>query len=296
MQQEAWFALVQQRPLDIGSEPVIWFLRFKLDEQGKLVQSTRDYFIHRFMELASEDTDNTDLGKALEDNPFTFKPREDKMATFHAILSSDLNKTASSYFEHASDYFQGKLGLDQWSFVGYQGIADVAARHHNKDHLRQALIKALPELPQEPLVALCHCLENRKPHKDLAEALYQQLEKQCENKDASAGLLAALLRSLSCAESHLRDQAVDKLLSHALAQDVEVLAAVGGRCWEALFNNKLATQYLEVLSAPEVGQDIFNHCLTDLLRMPQLQQNMLDVVRSPDRSEQIANAFQAMTN
>jgi len=295
MQEEAWFALIQQRPLDMAEEPVIWFLRFKLDEQGKLIQSTRDYFIHRFMELASERPDKTDLGKALEDNPFTFKPREDKMAVFHAILSRDLGKTASSYYEHAADYFSGKLGWDQWSFVGYQGIADVAARHQ-QDSLSDILIQAVPQLPHEPLIALCHCLENQTLNNKLAQALLSQLQTSCKNEQAPAALLAALLRSVSCAENRIRDAAVQTLLSHPMASDIEVLAAIGGRTWESLLNAGLANAYLEVLSDPEVGQAVFNHCLADLLHMPDMQQAMLDVLRSPDRSEQLALAFQTMTN
>jgi hypothetical protein len=290
MQQRAWFALVQQRA--DADAPLIWFLRFDLDEQGKLVQATRDYFIHRFVELATDKADADDLGKALDDNPYTFKPREEKLANLHAILQRDLGLPPSQFYRHARDYFGGALGWDQWQFLGYQGIADLAARQQDPE-LAQCMREAIPQLPEEPLIALCHCLENHALDTTLNAALQTRLDQALENA-AAAPLVAALLRGLSRADRDTLNTAIRQVLGHAIASDPEVLAAITGRAWEALRDPQTASAFLRRLSSEPVGQPIFNQCMTDLLRLPGLQQPLLHIVRSPERPETLALAFQRM--
>lgn len=291
MQQKAWFALAQLR--GDREEPVLWFLRLDLDEQAKLIQATRDYFIQRFMELANSDRDDTNLGAALEDNPFTFKPRDDKLANLHAVLSHALKRPPSQYFEHARDYFSGGLGWDQWSFVGYQGIADLAARQADPS-VAQTLAEALPHLPDEPLVALCQCLENHPLVATLADALESRLADALTARSSSAAILSALLRGLSRAATGNAARAASRVLDHPLAADPEILATVAGRSWETLQDEHVARAYLERLSMPDVDQQVFNHCLADLLRIPGMQQHILPVLRAPDRPARLASAFQAM--
>ena len=290
LQKKAWLAVLQQRPTALA-EPVIWFIRFDLDEQGKLVQATRDYFLHRFVELAAEAADgNTpDLGAALEDNPYTFKPREDKLANLNAQLGLQLNKAPSQYFEHAKAYFAGSVGWDQWAFVGYQGIADLAARA-NESEITELLSQAIPHLPNEPLVALCQCLENLVLPNSIAKELARKLDLEITN----APVLAALVRGLSQAPEAQRNEAILKALSSEHASDPEVLAAIGGRAWESMKDADVALAYLEALADKNVEQTIFNHCISDLLRISTLQQPLLAVMRDPKRSDQLAHAFQAM--
>ncbi len=53
---QAWFGMLMQNS-DLP-EPLIWFLRMPLDEQGKLVLASRDYFIHRLIEASQLNLDN----------------------------------------------------------------------------------------------------------------------------------------------------------------------------------------------------------------------------------------------
>lgn len=292
LQQKAWFAVVQERPQHL-SEPVIWFLRFDLDEQAKLVLATRDYLIHRFVEIASEAPGETEFGEAMRDNPYAFAPREDKMANLHAQVHRDLGLGASQYFAHARAYLSGKPGWEQWNFVAYQGLADIAARQ-DEPEIIALLESALPQLPQEPLVALCQCLENHVPGKEIANALRQRLERALEDPDTQPVLLAALLRGQSQAEPRQLADTVLSLLRDPRATDLEALAAIGGRAWEVLAQPEVAKAYLETLASAPVAPNVFDHCVADLLRLPTLQPHILAVLRAPDRSERLANAFQAM--
>lgn len=290
LQKKAWLAVLQQRPTSL-SEPVIWFIRFDLDEQGKLVQATRDYFLHRFVELAAEAADGktSDLGAALEDNPYVFKPRDDKLANLNAQLGLHLNREPSQYFEHAKAFFSGTVGWDQWAFVGFQGIADLAARISDNE-IADLITQSIPHLPNEPLVALCQCLENQALPDELAKSLSTKLD----SESIDAAVLAALVRGLSQAPQSYRDLAIRKALSTAFATDPEILAAIGGRAWEAMQSPEIALEYLETLANKKVDQAIFNHCISDLLRISTLQQPLLAVMRDPKRSDQLAQAFQAM--
>ncbi|MEW8585147.1 MAG: DUF3549 family protein, partial [Candidatus Thiodiazotropha sp.] len=46
LQQKAWFALTLADPKQRQIDPMIWFIRFPLDEQAKLMLAARDEMMH----------------------------------------------------------------------------------------------------------------------------------------------------------------------------------------------------------------------------------------------------------
>lgn len=263
---QAWFGMLMQNN-DLP-EPLIWFLRLPLDEQGKLVLASRDYFIHRLIEAWQLNRQNQggEITDALKDNPCVFKPRDDRMAVFHARASVLMKQPPSRFYEHAQTYFNGEHGWDQWSFVGYQGIADVAARFTEN---RETLVKAIPELPPEPLVALCHCLENEPVDHAIAEVLAKRLDASLND----TALVTALIRGLSfTTAATIRESSYRRVLEMPrLASNIEVLAAIAGRAWEMLHDADFCDVYLTALAANSSGQEVFDHCLEDLLFIPELK-------------------------
>jgi hypothetical protein len=229
----------------------------------------------------------------MHDNPYAFAPREDKMANLHARVHRDLGLGPSQYYAHTRAYLKGELGWEQWSFVGYQGLADIAARQREDDNAA-TLSTAIPRLPNEPLAALCQCLENHRPDQALAAALWTRLQSAIEDRTTPPATLAALLRGQSLAAPQQAAEAVLMLLNDERSRDPEILAAVAGRAWETLLRPEVARAYLERLASEDVGQEIFNHCVSDLLRLPGLQAPVLAVLRAENRPETLANAFQAM--
>lgn len=291
--QQAWLALLFQEP-DGSGEPFVWFLRFPLDEQAKLSLAARDDFMHRLVERIGSRLDAANKGgrieTALEANPYGFKPREDRLAIFHARSSRLLKKPASRFYEHALAYFKGELGWDQWSFVGYQGIADIAARLDEGDNERM-LINALPELPINPFEAICHSLENEKISAKLASALLAAARYQLQRDAPSSGAVAAAVRGVSRSRSvALRRQLIHDVLASPAADNVEVLAAIGGRAWESLAENSLAAAYLERLAHNSEGQEFFDRCLSDLLFIPGMREPLLNALRSGGRSPALSAA------
>lgn len=289
MQRKAWFALVQHSDTH---EPVIWFLRLALDEQGLLVPAERDYLVGRLLESAHAGRTAADPQQVLRDNPQAFTPREDRMALFHARLSTDLGQPPSRFYTHALAYFAGEPGWDQWGFVGYQGIADVACRHTGSP-----LTEAIPQLPPEPLVALCHCLESQAIDTTLGDTLVARLASEQQHQQADIGILAALVRGLSSqAETAGVRDSLAKLLAQPSGRNIEILAAISGRAWEALGDPALLAAWLENLARNDHGQAAFEQCVSDLLSLPSLSAALRAALRSAECPSLVREAFARMTS
>lgn len=143
-------------------QPWIWFLKFELDERGLFKQSDIGNFLKYVIEamgtrISQEMTEEQQ--QKLSNNPYTFKPSEDKMAVFHSQVRALLDLPCSQYYEHAQHYFSGGLGWDNWQTVGLQGVTDICARlgqEQNGVNVR----RSLHHLPSEPLYALLGALEH----------------------------------------------------------------------------------------------------------------------------------------
>lgn len=287
MQRKAWFALVQ---VGGDSEPVIWFLSLSLDERGLIIPAERDYLLNRLLESAQASRRGKDPQVFLQDNPHAFTPREERMALFHARLSADLGRPPSRFYGHALNYFCGQLGWDQWGFVGYQGIADVACRHDGGP-----LDTAVPDLPKEPLVALCHCLESQTIDDRLTTALHARLNFEIDGRKADVGTVAALIRGLSSrAASTQTVDATIAVLDSPVGNDIEILAAIAGRAWDVLHNPVVLRRYLLRLATNDHGQAAFEHCVSDLLSLPTLAPALRTTLRAENQADVVRGAFNTM--
>lgn len=262
----------------------IWFLKLPLDEQGLIQQAARDDVLRRIGETLARPAPD-DAASALDDNPYGFTPRADRMAVFHAKASRLRNQAPSPFFGHAADYFQGKTGFEQWQFVGLQGIADVVVRRDQRHHgisLRRSLLDAVPRLPATPYSALCTCLEHERIDAELGRSLAARL-----HRDLAAGspeTVAAGLRALSCCEAGtvLRDS-LSLALDKPPGRHVEVLAAIAGRAWEVLENPDIRHRFLRNLALCEAGQQAFDGLVGDLMFLPGLRDRLRQDFRNPQR-------------
>ena len=178
--------------------------------------------------------------------------------------------------------------------MGYQGIADVAARV-DEAAINDLLIQAIPRLPQPPLTALCHCLENESLALPLSQALMKRLEAELSASESDLSIIIALARGLSLSVSKsIKERMFELVMNSQHATHIELLAALSGRAWLLLKQPEHASSYLEALAHSPAGQSAFDHCLSDLLSMPGLRTPLLQAVRDPGRSDELANAFGAM--
>ncbi|MCG8489657.1 MAG: DUF3549 family protein [Chromatiales bacterium] len=293
LQQQAWFALILSDPQQQELDPMIWFLRFPLDEQAKLLQAARDDFLHRLMENLGQNAagKREEMQAAIQDNPYLFQPKEERLAIFHARFTASLHKPVSRYYEHARAYFNGELGWDQWSFVGYQGIADLAARI-GSDIGETQMTTAIAELPAAPLEALCHCLENESISKPITLALIKRARQALKQPEADPRIIGSVIRGISQsnATDH-RNELILKVLEHPVSTRSELLVAISGRAWECLSEPQISERFLQRLADNEVGQELFDGVLSDLLYMPTSRAWLQSSLRNPQRSEQLNSAI-----
>ncbi|MCF6355496.1 MAG: DUF3549 family protein [Candidatus Polarisedimenticolaceae bacterium] len=295
LQRKAWFGILFQQQ---GGEPFIWFLQLPLDELGRLVLAARDDFLHRLLEQISENLqaakEGQQLESALQDNPYCFKPKEERLAIFHAKAAHAFKRQPSKYYPHAQQYFSGELGWDQWPFVGYQGIADMAVRQFEKENSRH-LSRAIPQLPTRPFEALCHCLENEQVTLDITQALLDRVQKAVAETAPDPAIISSAIRGVaqSCSAG-LRRELLHAVLNRPDLCTPDILMAISGRVWESLKEAQSGRLYLERLAESSAGQPFFSQSLADLLYLPGMREPLLKLIRSPDRSEQLAQAIGEM--
>ncbi|MFK5894505.1 MAG: DUF3549 family protein [Pseudomonadota bacterium] len=302
----AWFALFFTDP-ENSEDYHVWFLKFPLDEQGKLVQAARDDFLKQFynqiQKRQSNQTNKDNLittDSLAAESPYGFKPSEEKIANINAIVKHKINKLPSKYYLDVLKYLypqqlENKQQWDGWKSLGYQGLADLTCHMHNQYHekiIEQQLADNIQFLPIEMLKALSTCLEHHQLSQALADALTKRALKlnQLDN-------MIACLRSISASNK----QSINSLLKQALSSDykgnIELLAVVCGRCWDNLQEPWLMQLFLEALARTETTKgssaEAFNIMVNDLLFIPGMRETLLEQFRNPQRSTELTIAIGA---
>ncbi|EPI5804698.1 DUF3549 family protein [Vibrio parahaemolyticus] len=272
-------------------QPWIWFLKFELDERGLLKQSDIGNFIKYVVEAMgtrlSEEMSEEQQQK-LSNNPYTFKPSEDKMAVFHSQVRANLDLPTSQYYEHTQHYFTGGLGWENWQTVGLQGITDIAARL-GKEQNAVTLRKALNHLPNEPLYALLGALEHVDLQERLAQRIAEKAQREIHSTEPDLFLLSALTRALAGAPTEVSLPVLEAILQSPRLSHQEVLIGIAGRAWHLLSDAKIAEQFLLRL-AQTGNQTLFNQLFADLVMLPELRMVLLPLLHSSP-SEELATAL-----
>lgn len=291
-QQHAWLGLAGWQKED-KSQHFIWFIKFPLDELGLIDPVSRDevvqYLVKQIEQRFILDSEKQSTQQA-GDLPHGFTPDEERMAVFHAKVSQLLAQPPSKHYQHARDYLTGEQGYDQWAFLAIQGLADVTSRLSEGDN-QQRLIAALEKMPEVPFTLVCRLLEHEILKDDLADTIINRIESKAE-AESNLNELVAAIRALSFMENReKRQNFLLKSLNGPMANNIEVLAAISGRCWEDLRTTRLASLFIETLAKNNQGQNGFEYLLIDLLAIPGLRDPLMTALRSPERSPELANAM-----
>jgi hypothetical protein len=291
-QQNAWIALLFWT--EVGGEkknPVIWFLKFPIDEMGFLKQEARDSFLIGLLEQTGKNIQAKQAGEGgqddLNESPFAFKPQVDRLAIFHALATKELEQQPSQYYQFAHDYLTDAVAFDQWQFLGLQGIADVVARLEQDDN-EALLTSAIATMPNEPLFNFCQLLENIKFSEKLAESLKGKLLLTLDdNSPELLPLQSMIVRALTGTQSEsMRRAALMWVLESSIGKEIEILVAISGRAWNDLHQKELLGVFILNLSYQE--QRAFNAILVDLMMIPEMKELVLEQVRMPDRSAKLS--------
>jgi hypothetical protein len=291
LQKSALFGVIFWNPT-LPEKHYIWFLKFPLDEQGLLIQAARDEFLVMLLDRVGEcmlaATDGNTIEGALKDSPYTFKPRDDKMAAFNAKASKSLARPPSSYYQHALDYFTGQKDRNDWPSLAMQGVADVAERLAEGEQT-QRLIASLPTLPSTPLTVLSSFLEHTEPAVGIVEVLSHSVDSELQQQQPNIATLCACLRAASNSPAQgLLEQMVIQILSHDCSRQIEILATISGRLWQVLEQAPICTLFVERLAENDADYSGFSQVLADAMYMPGLRQHIMKALRSPERSDMLS--------
>ncbi|MCK7598228.1 DUF3549 family protein [Microbulbifer sp. CAU 1566] len=288
----------EKKQQEASAEPIVWFLRLPLDEQGKLLLPIRDRFLKQLQQAlqpaaaAQPDKDQSrdpgkQLQRALDDSGLMFAPPPERRAVFHAKSARFLKRPASDHYPAAKAYAKDPAAFP-WEQLAVQGIADLAMRWKDE---QANLANTLPRFATPVLIPLCQCLESEAIDHPLAEPLIRRAEQSLASDQPDINLITAVVRGLSHSPAKgMRQQFLLRLLQSEAATEGEILAAIGSRCCDDLLVPEIAQLWLERLSSSQ-PQETFNLLLTDLLFLPQLRNVLLGVLRNPERPEPVAKAF-----
>ncbi|MCL1076747.1 DUF3549 family protein [Parashewanella spongiae] len=264
-------------------QPYIWFVKLALDEQGLLLPSARSQFIQMILEALGRDPTqhlSEQQQQALANNPFSFKPTQEKLAVFNALVRKQLNLPASSQYETAVQYLSGQIAKENWQDVGLQGIADICIRYNQLNH-ENYLMSGLETAALEVKIALCQCLENISISEKLADRLLTQFY-SADNEYQLYFFRALSSHFASSSEAFISLSQQNKLSDSALI-------TIAARNWSLLRDDELRTIFLEALA--HQSQHFFNQVFADIVAIPSLRHKVLAELRNPDRSNQLSQAI-----
>ncbi|MBM6551949.1 DUF3549 family protein [Marinomonas ostreistagni] len=288
--QQAWLACVLGAQEDSAKEAqVVWFLRLPLDESGCLNLGTRDHFIKTIVDKIMHKGTEQGLNEALEDNPYAFKPDQDRLANFHAILARDLKQPASDYYAAVQDYLKLDDLKDEanWSELGLQGLADLAARSEQPS----LVIKALQQGPSEVVLPLCHALEHHVQPPTVVDAVCQQLAKPTMDAASAAHWVRAISRSDFPQALFIPLFTLLGDISDCADEQLELIAALVAKCPHWVTEQpQLLRIILEKLAHRQDGLIGFKHIVSELTQQPETRVQCWQVLRSEHATAALQNA------
>lgn len=280
IQGHALFAIVFWQE---NQQPFIWFIKLPLDEQGLLSPAPRQQFIKMILEALGRDPTQAltdEQQQQLANHPFSFKPNQQKLALFNALVRKQLGQQASSQYESAAQYLSGQIPAEQWQHIGFQGLADVCVRMASFEH-QQEIINILPIAPIEVQAAICECLEHLTLTQPLADSVFA-LFKQVPIEYKGVFLKALASHAL------FSQEAIDTLSKNDQLDDA-MLITIAARNWNALKDDFTRKIFLEALA--KQSQSFFNQVFADIVAIPSLRNALLTDLRNPERSEQLSLAI-----
>ncbi|GLS27616.1 DUF3549 family protein [Marinibactrum halimedae] len=296
----AWLGVVFWSS-ETHSSPMVWTLKFPLDETNRLHPEDRDRFLQQLLITIGTNLRAAKTGErlqaVLDNNPYSFDLPDDRRASYHAKVSALLGRPPSRFYDDTLKYFQSP-DTESWKALGIQGLADVAARWKDNHSL---LCQAMSVLPDPAFIGITQLLEHEMLDIKLVTAITERLKSTLslvqnpENAVINGALIAAGIRGISLSDaSYLRQQTLLKVMAVLPKPDVEVIAALASRCYEDLANEEVGLQFLELLA--KLGHDNFIQVISDLMSLPEVRPHIMQAFRHTARSETLNAAIGALFN
>lgn len=278
-QQHAWYAVVfwQTNPL---AQRYIWFVKFPLDEQGLLIQASRNHFLQIIVDALGNQIAGEQGSDELPDNPYTFVPSQQLMAQFSAIARHTLNDPKSEALEQAQQYLQTPAIID-WQQLPVQAIADLAVSIDERQSVH--IINHFGQFSEPFLETLYSSLESVPLPENLHAFFIDKLLESAADTSQQAKTLG-LLRALSTPEFNPEvNQAINTLLDKTTTPDMHLLSVIAGR-HDAQLDLLTAQRFLEAAAIADAHgafeHELFIGLFTDLVQIPTLRRTLLTLARA----------------
>jgi len=284
----AWIGILLWQTEQQHAAPTIWFLKFPLDEQGYLIQASRDEFLSQLLETIGtnmlDQKESAAMADKLQHSNLAFTPDQDRMAAFNAQARALLKQSASDFYEPVRDYIMASGHSEGWQELGLQGFADLVSRVPDNDALAKAVAASVATLPAAVMSGLAVQCENVVLPYNVSQAFMQRGQLSTD-----VGEQVACLRAVSQAPNAQERQAwLLQMLAAGQEVGVELLAAVASKCQTDLRQDAVLAVFVEACAAE---QGVFNGLVGELMYQQDLRQAILGLVRSPERSDRLAVAF-----
>lgn len=288
--QQAWLACVLSEQNHSSSDNlVIWFLRLPLDESGCLNLGTRDHFIKSIVDKIMHKGTEQGLNEALEDNPYAFKPDQDRLANLHAIMARDLKQPASEYYSAVLEYLKkdNLQAEENWSQLGLQGLADLAAQPDNE----AAILTALEHAPEAVVFPLCHALEHHTQSTQIIETVCRILQHPTMDAASAAHWIRAISRSEFPQLLFIPLFTLLGDITDCSDEQLELIATLVTKCPHWLDQQpQLLRIILEKLAHRNDAQLGFKQVVNELTQQPQTRASCWSVLRATHASSTLQSA------
>ena len=293
-QQHMWLGIVYWNK-HLSSQVYIWFIKLPLDEQGRLVDASRQHFIELVVtalsEAKSQGKDDLEQASQIQQNPYIFTPNQQQLADFNAIVRVVTNQAVTSDYHKAKNYLETPKLLD-WQQVSVQGLADCIHFGTEEELLlyTQNMTEDYPAKVQQHI--LCS-LENRV----ISDVVTAQVMEYINWHDCYAPLSKWALRAFAQTSNDKERQRVLNKILKLEKLDVDLLTIIAGRHWQGL-NEKNMMLLLEHAAKTDSDQytDFFASFFADLAQLPDTREIALKALRNPNRSVTLAQAIGALFN
>lgn len=287
----AFIALMLWNPSD-RKQNAVWFLKLPLDEQGFMIPAVRDDILNRLLSNVQSSQNGVPIEDSLKDNPFMFKPSDEKMAVFHARAAKDAGESVSIHYEAVEQFIAGQQA--DWTGLSLQGLADYVI-HMEKTPAESTLAPRLSSLPDGFLAQLLGLLEHARIGEALSTALVTMIETCLAEKQSDPLKIALLLRALSGTENpEMLRKSIERVLSDNNGLNIEILSAIATRAENALMNPAILNRFLDRLANSDAGQNGFSRVLAELMYLPIHRVLIVQALRQTEISSALAAATDQM--
>ncbi|WP_346993489.1 DUF3549 family protein [Alteromonas gracilis] len=289
-QQHAWFGIVFWN-IQASTQHYIWFIKLPLDEQGLVVAAARNHFLDIIVDaLGQSIADDAEKAQTLPDNPYSFVPGQSLLAQFNAMVKYTLDVPINEEAQKVEAYLKAPQLVD-WQQISMQSVADFAQTLNNHEK-SASVIKAF--LDNYTLYANVFA----NTYMEMCEnvALPETFELFCiDNLQREEEVSLSALRALSAPHFNDRINACLKsLLTESASQRIDILSVIAARHFEQMDESLLRVFLEQSARVDELeGHNgaLFSGFFSDLVQIPKLRRQVLTLMRSPDRSKTLAQAF-----